>query len=92
MCPSAWWAVPAAAKALGKDVYKRQEKEFDGEGFAKKGVILVSINYRVNVFGFFAHPELEKENTEGVSGNYGLLDQALSLIHIWGRAYAQRVQ
>ena len=55
------------------------EKEFDGEGFAKKGVILVSINYRVNVFGFFAHPELEKENTEGVSGNYGLLDQAFAL-------------
>ena len=32
------------------------EKEFDGEGFAKKGVILVTINYRVNAFGFFAHP------------------------------------
>ena len=38
----------------------RYGKEFDGEGFAKKGVILVSINYRVNVFGFFAHPELKK--------------------------------
>lgn len=55
------------------------EKEFDGEGFAKKGVILVSINYRVNVFGFFAHPELEKENPEGVSGNYGILDQIFAL-------------
>ena len=55
------------------------EKEFDGEGFAKKGVILVFINYRVNVFGFFAHPELEKENPEGVSGNYGILDQAFAL-------------
>lgn len=55
------------------------EKEFDGEGFAKKGVILVSINYRVNVFGFFAHPELEAENPERVSGNYGILDQIFAL-------------
>ncbi len=55
------------------------EKEFDGEGFAKKGVILVTINYRVNVFGFFAHPALEKENEEGVSGNYGILDQLFAL-------------
>lgn len=55
------------------------EKEFDGEGFAKKGVILVTINYRVNVFGFFAHPALEQENEEGVSGNYGILDQLFAL-------------
>lgn len=55
------------------------EKEFDGEGFAQKGVILVSVNYRVNAFGFFAHPELEKENPEGVSGNYGILDQLFAL-------------
>ena len=55
------------------------EKEFDGEGFAKKGVILVTINYRVNVFGFFAHPQLEPENEEGVSGNYGILDQIFAL-------------
>jgi len=55
------------------------EKEFDGEGFAKKGVILVTINYRVNAFGFFAHPDLEKENEEHVSGNYGILDQIFAL-------------
>lgn len=55
------------------------EKEFDGESFAKKGVILVTINYRVNAFGFFVHPELEKENDEGVSGNYGILDQIFAL-------------
>lgn len=55
------------------------EKEFDGEGFAKKGVILVTINYRVNVFGFFSHPELEKETEEKVSGNYGILDQIFAL-------------
>lgn len=55
------------------------EKEFDGEGFAKKGVILVTVNYRVNVFGFFAHPDLEGETEEGVSGNYGILDQLAAL-------------
>lgn len=55
------------------------EKEFDGEGFAKKGVVLVTINYRVNVFGFFSHPDLERENGERVSGNYGLLDQLAAL-------------
>ena len=55
------------------------EKEFDGEGFSRKGVILVSVNYRVNAFGFFAHPDLEKENPEGVSGNYGILDQIFAL-------------
>ena len=55
------------------------EKEFDGEGCAKKGVVLVTINYRVNVFGFFAHPDLERENPQGVSGNYGILDQIFAL-------------
>ena len=38
------------------------EKEFDGEGFEKKGIVMVSVNYRVNAFGFFAQPDLEKEN------------------------------
>ena len=55
------------------------EKEFDGEGFARKGVILVSVNYRVNAFGFFAHPDLEAETEEKVSGNYGILDQIFAL-------------
>ena len=47
------------------------EMEFDGETFAARDVILVTINYRVGVFGFFAHPDLK---TDGV-GNVGLLDQ-----------------
>lgn len=55
------------------------EKEFDGEGMAKKGVIFVSINYRVNAFGFFAHPELEAEGPEHSSGNNGILDQIFAL-------------
>ena len=48
---------------------------FDGEGFCKRGIILVTINYRVNVFGFLAHPQLDRESEHGTSGNYGLLDQ-----------------
>ncbi len=52
---------------------------YDGEALAKKGVIFVSVNYRVGVFGFFAHPELTKESPNKASGNYGLLDQIAAL-------------
>ncbi len=48
---------------------------YDGEATAKKGVIFVSINYRVGPFGFLAHPELTSESGKGASGNYGLMDQ-----------------
>ena len=59
------------------------EVEFDGEGFAKKGVILVTINYRVGALGFFAHNDLEKENPQGISGNYGFWDQISALKWIY---------
>jgi para-nitrobenzyl esterase len=52
---------------------------YDGEAMAKKGIIFVSINYRVGIFGFLAHPELTKESPEKASGNYGLLDQIAAL-------------
>ncbi len=55
------------------------EKEFDGEQFARNGVILVTINYRVGALGFFAHPDLAAENPEGISGNYGIYDQIAAL-------------
>ncbi len=55
------------------------EMEFDGAGYAKRGVILVSINYRVGVLGFLAHPWLSAEDKDGVSGNYGILDQIAAL-------------
>lgn len=52
---------------------------YDGEQLAKKGVIFVSIAYRVGPLGFLAHPELSAENPSQVSGNYGLLDQIAGL-------------
>ncbi len=52
---------------------------YDGAATASKGVVFVSINYRVGTFGFLAHPELSKESSAGVSGNYGLLDMIAAL-------------
>lgn len=52
---------------------------YDGEAMAKKGIVFVSINYRVGIFGFFAHPELTEESGRGASGNYGLMDQLAAL-------------
>ena len=51
----------------------------NGQGLAKKGVVLVSINYRLGPLGFFAHPLLSKESDKGVSGNYGILDMVCAL-------------
>lgn len=52
---------------------------YDGTEYAKQGVVFVSINYRVGVFGFLAHPELTKESGVNASGNYGLMDQLAAL-------------
>ncbi len=52
---------------------------YDGEGLAKKGLVVVTFNYRLNIIGFFAHPELSSESGDHVSGNYGLLDQIAAL-------------
>ncbi len=52
---------------------------FDGEGLARKGVIVVTFNYRLGVFGFLATPELTQESGHNASGNYGLLDQIAAL-------------
>jgi len=55
------------------------EYRYDGESMATKGVIAITVNYRLGIFGFFAHPELTKESPHHASGNYGLLDQAAAL-------------
>ena len=51
----------------------------DGEALARQGVVVVSTNYRLGPFGYFAHPLLSKESPHNVSGNYGLLDQIATL-------------
>ena len=55
------------------------EPRQDGENLAHKGVIVVSFNYRLGVFGFLSHPDLTKESPHHASGNYGLLDQIAAL-------------
>ena len=52
---------------------------YDGAGLARKGVVVVSANYRVGAFGFFAYPGLTAESPHHSSGNYGLLDQIAAL-------------
>lgn len=52
---------------------------YDGSKLAAKGIVVVSINYRLGAFGFLAHPELTNESPQHVSGNYGLLDQIAAL-------------
>lgn len=54
-------------------------KIYDGTAMASKGIVFVSINYRVGVFGFFAHPALTAESGKNASGNYGLMDQVAAL-------------
>ncbi|HLO45406.1 MAG TPA: carboxylesterase family protein [Leadbetterella sp.] len=55
------------------------EPRYDGESMAKKGIVVVTCNYRLNVFGNFAHPELSAETSYKGSGNYGLLDQVAAM-------------
>jgi para-nitrobenzyl esterase len=51
------------------------EWRYDGASLAQKGIVVVTVNYRLGIFGFFAYPELTKESPHHASGNYGLLDQ-----------------
>ncbi|HMI63686.1 MAG TPA: carboxylesterase family protein, partial [Puia sp.] len=55
------------------------EGRYDGEGMATKGVIAITVTYRLGVFGFLAHPELTRESPHHASGNYALLDQTAAL-------------
>lgn len=55
------------------------EPRYDGESMARRGVVVVTLNYRLGLFGFLAHPDLSAESPERASGNYGLLDQHAAL-------------
>jgi len=55
------------------------EPRYDGASMANRGIVSLTVNYRLNVFGFMAHPELTAEDPKGASGNYGLLDQQAAL-------------
>jgi para-nitrobenzyl esterase len=79
---------PARAKSLpvmvwiyggGFNAGAASEPRQDGEKLAEKGVVVVSMNYRLGVFGFYSHPELTKESPHHASGNYGLMDQWAAL-------------
>lgn len=58
------------------------EYRYDGEALARKGIITVTVNYRLGIFGFMAHPELTKESPNHASGNYGLMDQHAALVWV----------
>ena len=58
------------------------EYRYDGESLAKRGIVTVTINYRLGIFGFFAHPELTNESVHHSSGNYGLMDQHAALLWV----------
>jgi para-nitrobenzyl esterase len=55
------------------------EPRYDGEALSRKGAVVVTYNYRLGMFGFFAHPELAAESGHNASGNYGMMDLAATL-------------
>jgi para-nitrobenzyl esterase len=55
------------------------EFRYDGESLARKGIVTITVNYRLGVFGFMAHPELTAESPFHASGNYGLMDQSAAI-------------
>ncbi|MDE3211742.1 MAG: carboxylesterase family protein [Bacteroidota bacterium] len=55
------------------------EPRYDGESMARRGIVSVTVNYRLGIFGFLSYPELAKESPHHASGNYGLMDQVAAL-------------
>jgi para-nitrobenzyl esterase len=63
----------------GFSVGDGSEPRYDGESMAQRGIVAVTVNYRLGIFGFFAHPDLTAESPHLASGDYGLLDQVAAL-------------
>lgn len=83
-----WAPATAGAKKLPVLVYIHggglvtgdgSEPRYEGAAMARQGIVALTINYRLGVFGFFAHPELTAGSKHQASGNYGLMDQAAAL-------------
>ena len=83
-----WTPKPAAGERLPVLVYvygggftagDGSEPRYDGENLARRGLVVVTMSYRLGIFGFFSHPELSAESPEHASGNYGLMDQVAAL-------------
>jgi para-nitrobenzyl esterase len=83
-----WTAVPPGADSRpvmvffhggGNTLWSGSMAAFDGSYLARKGAVVVTLNFRLGAFGFLTHPELDKESPDHVSGNYGLLDQQAAL-------------
>ncbi len=55
------------------------EPRYDGEAMARRGIVVVTLSYRLGILGFFSHPELAAESAKHASGNYGLMDQTAAL-------------
>lgn len=82
------WAPPHATKKLPVLLYfygggyvagDASEFRYDGEAMARRGIVVVTANYRLGVFGFLSHPELTAESPHHASGDYALLDQVAAL-------------
>jgi para-nitrobenzyl esterase len=58
------------------------EPRYEGESMARKGIVALTVNYRLGVFGFLAHPELTAESPHHASGNYAFLDQQAALVWV----------
>ena len=58
------------------------QSRYDGESMAQKGIVALTVNYRLGIFGLFSHPELTQESPHHASGNYGLLDQSAALLWV----------
>lgn len=86
-----WTPAKSAAEKLPVLVYfygggfiagDGSEPRYDGEAMAKTGIVTLTVNYRLGLFGFMAHPELTGESAHHASGNYGLLDQHAALVWV----------